>query len=127
MDPSVAAAHGIRLVDAPVSGSTHPAENGELTILASGPDTARTMVQPVFDALASRVLWVGKAGMGSRLKMAANHWMITMVGALAESANHHPDMQVGWRKVTLRLSTHSAHALTAKDFDLARKVDALVD
>jgi 3-hydroxyisobutyrate dehydrogenase len=81
----VAEAHGIRLVDAPVSGSTHPAEQGELTILASGPDTARTMVQPVFDALASRVLWVGKAGMGSRLKMAANHWMITMVGALAES------------------------------------------
>jgi 3-hydroxyisobutyrate dehydrogenase len=81
----VAAAHGIRLVDAPVSGSTHPAEQGELTILASGPDSARTAVKPIFDALASRVLWVGEAGMGSRLKMAANHWMITMVGALAES------------------------------------------
>jgi 4a-hydroxytetrahydrobiopterin dehydratase len=52
---------------------------------------------------------------------------VTKVGALAESANHHPDMQVGWRKVSLRLSTHSAHALTEKDFDLARKVDALVD
>ncbi len=50
---------------------------------------------------------------------------VTQVGALAESANHHPDMQVGWRKVTLRLSTHSAHALTQKDFDLARKADAL--
>ncbi len=81
----VAAAHGISLVDAPVSGSTHPAEQGQLTILASGPDTARTAVEPIFDALASRVLWVGEAGMGSRLKMAANHWMITMVGALAES------------------------------------------
>ena len=33
----VAEAHGVRLVDAPVSGSTHPAEEGELTILASGP------------------------------------------------------------------------------------------
>jgi 3-hydroxyisobutyrate dehydrogenase len=81
----VAAAHGIRLIDAPVSGSTHPAEKGQLTILASGPDTARNAVKPIFDALASRVLWVGEAGMGSRLKMAANHWMITMVGALAES------------------------------------------
>ena len=80
-----AAGHGIRLIDAPVSGSTHPAEQGQLTILASGPDTARTAVKPIFDALASRVLWVGEAGMGSRLKMAANHWMITMVGALAES------------------------------------------
>jgi 3-hydroxyisobutyrate dehydrogenase len=81
----VAESHGIRLVDAPVSGSTHPAEQGELTILASGSDTARIAVEPIFDALASRVLWVGEAGMGSRLKMAANHWMITMVGALAES------------------------------------------
>jgi 3-hydroxyisobutyrate dehydrogenase len=60
----VARAHDVTLVDAPVSGSTHPAEEGELTILASGPDSAR---------------------MGSRLKMAANHWMIAMTAALAES------------------------------------------
>jgi 3-hydroxyisobutyrate dehydrogenase len=81
----VADAHAVRLVDAPVSGSTQPAEHGKLTILASGPDSARNAVQPIFDALASRVLWVGETGMGSRLKLAANHWMITMVTALAES------------------------------------------
>jgi len=81
----VAETHGVRLVDAPVSGSTHPAEEGQLTILASGPDSARAAVSPVFDALSSRVLWVGEAGMGSRLKLAANHWMIAMVAALAES------------------------------------------
>jgi 3-hydroxyisobutyrate dehydrogenase len=80
-----AEAHGITLVDAPVSGSTHPAEEGQLTILASGPDSVRPAVEPIFAALASRVLWVGEAGMGSRLKLAANHWMITMVAALAES------------------------------------------
>jgi 3-hydroxyisobutyrate dehydrogenase len=81
----VAEQHAVRLVDAPVSGSTHPAEAGELTILASGPESTRNAVQPVFDALASRVLWVGEAGMGSRLKLATNHWMITVVAALAES------------------------------------------
>jgi 3-hydroxyisobutyrate dehydrogenase len=81
----VADTHAVTLVDAPVSGSTHPAEEGELTILASGPDSARTAVEPIFDALASRVLWVGEAGMGSRLKLATNHWMITSVAALAES------------------------------------------
>jgi 3-hydroxyisobutyrate dehydrogenase len=78
-------ARAVTLVDAPVSGSTHPAETGQLTILASGPDSTRAGLQPVFSALASRVLWVGAAGMGSRLKLAANHWMITMVAALAES------------------------------------------
>jgi 3-hydroxyisobutyrate dehydrogenase len=81
----IAEAHAVTLVDAPVSGSTHPAQEGQLTILASGPDAARGAVAPVLDALASRVLWVGEAGTGSRLKLVANHWMITMVAALAES------------------------------------------
>jgi 3-hydroxyisobutyrate dehydrogenase len=81
----VAEAHAVQVVDAPVSGSTQPAEAGQLTILASGPDSAKTAVAPIFNALASRVLWVGETGMGSRLKLAANHWMITTVAALAES------------------------------------------
>lgn len=81
----VATAHGVTLVDAPVSGSTHPAEEGRLTILASGPGEARTHLAPVFDALATRVQWVGEAGAGSRLKLAANHWMIASVAALAET------------------------------------------
>jgi 3-hydroxyisobutyrate dehydrogenase len=81
----VAAAHGVTLLDAPVSGSTQPAAEGQLTILASGPDSVRSQVTPVFAALGSRVLWVGRAGMGSRLKLAANHWMIAMVAALAET------------------------------------------
>jgi 3-hydroxyisobutyrate dehydrogenase len=80
-----AEAHAVTIVDAPVSGSTVPAEKGQLTILASGPESARTALEPVFGALASRMMWVGEAGMGSRLKLAANHWMITMVAALAES------------------------------------------
>jgi 4a-hydroxytetrahydrobiopterin dehydratase len=44
------------------------------------------------------------------------------VGALAERADHHPDMLVGWGKLEVRLTTHSAKALTAKDVDLAAKV-----
>jgi 3-hydroxyisobutyrate dehydrogenase len=82
---TVADAHAVTIVDAPVSGSTHPAEEGQLTILASGPDSAQTVLEPVFAALASRVMWVGQAGMGSRLKLATNHWMISAVAALAES------------------------------------------
>ncbi len=81
----VASAHGVTMFDAPVSGSTHPAQEGKLTILASGPESARPQVEPVFEALGSRVQWVGDAGMGSRLKLAANHWMIAMVAALAEA------------------------------------------
>jgi 3-hydroxyisobutyrate dehydrogenase len=77
--------HHVTIVDAPVSGSTHPAREGHLTILASGPDSVRDQLQPVLAALSSRVMWVGDAGMGSRLKLAANHWMVASVTAVAES------------------------------------------
>jgi 3-hydroxyisobutyrate dehydrogenase len=80
-----AARNGVTIVDAPVSGSTHPAEEGRLTVLASGPDSARQQVEPALAALASRIQWVGDVGTGSRLKLAANHWMIGMVAVLAES------------------------------------------
>jgi 3-hydroxyisobutyrate dehydrogenase len=81
----VAEDHAVTIVDAPVSGSTHPAEQGQLTILASGPDSAHAPLDPILAALGSRVMWVGEAGMGSRLKLAANHYMITTVAALAEA------------------------------------------
>jgi 3-hydroxyisobutyrate dehydrogenase len=42
-------------------------------------------LESIFAALASRVIWVGEAGMGSRLKLVANQYMITTVAALAES------------------------------------------
>ncbi|MFI5143204.1 MAG: 4a-hydroxytetrahydrobiopterin dehydratase [Thermoanaerobaculales bacterium] len=44
------------------------------------------------------------------------------VGALAERADHHPDLRLGWGKLEVRLTTHSAHALTTHDLDLARAV-----
>ncbi len=47
------------------------------------------------------------------------------VASLAEQAQHHPDIDVRWNKVTLALTTHDAGGLTAKDFTLARQCDAL--
>jgi 4a-hydroxytetrahydrobiopterin dehydratase len=49
---------------------------------------------------------------------------VNAVGALAEDANHHPDIDIRWNTVTLRLTTHSAGGLTAKDVSLARAIDA---
>jgi 3-hydroxyisobutyrate dehydrogenase len=59
-------------VDAPVSGSKAPAEQGRLLIFASGPDEARPLVAPVFDALGQRTIWLGPAGHGSRMKLVNN-------------------------------------------------------
>jgi 4a-hydroxytetrahydrobiopterin dehydratase len=47
------------------------------------------------------------------------------VALVAERANHHPDIDIRWSKVTLTLSTHSAGGLTEKDFDLARQIDGI--
>jgi 4a-hydroxytetrahydrobiopterin dehydratase len=43
----------------------------------------------------------------------------------AEAMGHHPDLEISWDKVTVTISTHSEGGLTAADFELAEKVDAL--
>jgi 3-hydroxyisobutyrate dehydrogenase len=73
------------LLDAPVSGSKDPAEQGQLTIFASGPDEARPRVTPLFDALGQRTIWVGSAGTGSRLKLVNNTWLAFASEAVATS------------------------------------------
>ena len=51
---------------------------------------------------------------------------VNAVAALAEAADHHPDILVhGWNKVRLELRTHSADGLTQSDLDLARGIDGL--
>ena len=76
---------GLVYVDAPVLGTKKPAEDGTLVILASGPDEAQDVVAPVFDAIGSRTVWVGPAGQGTRLKLVANSWVLTVVEGIAES------------------------------------------
>ncbi|MGA2835380.1 MAG: 4a-hydroxytetrahydrobiopterin dehydratase [Acidimicrobiales bacterium] len=50
---------------------------------------------------------------------------VMAVGRLAEEADHHPDIDIRWRTVTLSLVTHDAGGLTELDIALARAIDAL--
>ena len=45
--------------------------------------------------------------------------------APAEEMGHHPDLEISWSTVTVTISTHSEGGLTAADFELAAKIDAL--
>jgi 4a-hydroxytetrahydrobiopterin dehydratase len=45
--------------------------------------------------------------------------------APAEEMGHHPDVEISWSTVTVTISTHSEGGLTAADFELAAKIDAL--
>lgn len=75
---------GIAFVDAPVLGTKQPAAEGKLIVMASGPERLRGTLEPVFDAIGQRTVWVGEAGAGSRLKLATNAWIVTVVEGGAE-------------------------------------------
>ena len=73
------------LLDAPVSGSKEPAERGQLTIFASGPEQARPRVAPLFEAIGERTMWVGGTGAGTRLKLVNNTWLAFAAESVAAS------------------------------------------
>ncbi len=50
---------------------------------------------------------------------------VNKVSELAEVANHHPDIELGWGRVQVSLTTHSEHAVTEKDRQLAGEIDQL--
>jgi 3-hydroxyisobutyrate dehydrogenase len=75
---------GLVFVDAPVLGTKGPAEEGKLVVLASGPEGPREGLEPLFDAVGQRTIWVGEAGAGSRLKVVVNAWLCAVVEGAAE-------------------------------------------
>ena len=81
----LAGERGVALVDAPVVGTKQPAEQGTLTVLASGPSEARERVKPVLDAVAATVVDLGEAGEGTRFKLVVNSWLVALVAGLAET------------------------------------------
>jgi 3-hydroxyisobutyrate dehydrogenase len=83
-----AADRGLTFVDAPVQGTKQPAEQGKLLVLAAGPQDARTVLAPVFDTVGARTLWLdenGAGGAGTRLKLAAVSYVISLTSVVAES------------------------------------------
>jgi 3-hydroxyisobutyrate dehydrogenase len=81
----LAADHGVAYVDAPVLGTKQPAEQGQLIVLASGPEEVRERSEQVFSAVGSKTVWLGEAGEGSRLKLVVNNWIVGLLGVLAET------------------------------------------
>jgi 4a-hydroxytetrahydrobiopterin dehydratase len=51
--------------------------------------------------------------------------LVNLIGYLAEAADHHPDLNVSWARVVVKLQNHSAGGITDKDFELARQFDAI--
>jgi 3-hydroxyisobutyrate dehydrogenase len=80
----LAEGEGATYVDAPVAGTKAPAEKGELTVLASGPDEAREACDPIFDALGRKTVWLGAAPNGTRMKLVVNSWIQSITAAVGQ-------------------------------------------
>ena len=92
--------------------------------------------EPVYagDALASKLTslphWSGTDGW-LRREYVTDGWRTTMLAVnaiafLAEAANHHPDLEVHWNRIVVRLQTHSAGGVTDKDLQLAARIEGTV-
>lgn len=76
---------GGRYVDAPVSGSVGPAENGQLVILAGGAQGDVARCQPLFDSLGKKTIRFGEVGAGSSAKLSINLLLGVMAQGISES------------------------------------------
>jgi 3-hydroxyisobutyrate dehydrogenase len=90
---------GVLLVDAPVSGSKGPAEQGQLLILASGPAAAADLVDPVFAILGRKTVWLGEAGQGSLMKIIVNAYMSILIEGVAETMELADQLGIGHQQL----------------------------
>jgi 3-hydroxyisobutyrate dehydrogenase len=83
---AVAAEQRVAFLDCPVLGTKGPAEQGNLIMLASGDPSLRERVQPAFDAMSTKTIWVGdELGLGSKLKLVCNAWIGALAAAVGQS------------------------------------------
>jgi 3-hydroxyisobutyrate dehydrogenase len=73
------------LVDSPVAGTKQPAEEGKLIVLASGPESTHDSLAPILEAVGQRIVWLGEAGAGTRMKLVINSWLVSILEGLAET------------------------------------------
>jgi 4a-hydroxytetrahydrobiopterin dehydratase len=81
------------------------------------------------DALSDLPDWKRRGGTITRMIKAPSFLegieLVRQVAEAAEAADHHPDIDIRWRRITFALSTHSAGGLTGRDMMLAHQIDQL--
>jgi 3-hydroxyisobutyrate dehydrogenase len=89
----------VMFVDAPVSGSKGPAEQGQLLILASGPAAAADALRPIFDVLGRKTVWLGHVGQGSQVKLVVNAYMSILIEGVAETMDLADRLGIGHQQL----------------------------
>ena len=109
------AASGAVFIDAPVSGTKKPAEEGALTILAGGPEDKIRELEPIFLTLGKKVIYCGPAGQGSMMKMFINLLLAVMMEGFAEALNFG---RLGGLDLETMLATLSSGAMNSPLFQM---------
>lgn len=78
---------GVKFVDAPVSGTKKPAEEGTLIILAGGDPAQVAEVEPVLLSMGKKIIYCGEMGQGSMMKMTVNLLLGLMMAGFSEAVN----------------------------------------
>lgn len=102
-------------VDAPVSGSKSPAEQGKLLILASGPAATLDALAPVFSVLGRKTMRWERAGSGSRMKLVLNTWLAVLGEGISEAAVLAKALEVSLDDVSACLGSTALDAPWALD------------
>jgi len=99
--------------------------------------TPTTNIDQVYDAVTVRARlqadlphWSTESGHIQR-RYNTGGWKASLlvanaIGHLAEAAWHHPELEISYGHVLVKLQTHSAHGITDKDFELARKIEEFI-
>ncbi|MHB8069475.1 MAG: NAD(P)-dependent oxidoreductase [Desulfobaccales bacterium] len=104
---------GVTFIDAPVSGTKKPAEDGALVILAGGKEEAVTGLEPLFLTMGKKVIYCGPMGQGSMMKMFINLLLGVMMAGFAECLNFG---RLGGLDFEAMLDTVSSGAMNAPMF-----------
>jgi 3-hydroxyisobutyrate dehydrogenase-like beta-hydroxyacid dehydrogenase len=103
-------ARRIRYLDAPVTGSKDVAARGELTFLVGGDEADLDVCRPLLEVMGRRILYVGRHGQGSAMKMVNNLMLGVTMAALAEGVSLGQALGVPHQTI---LDTLAAAPLTA--------------
>ena len=108
-------ASGAAFIDAPVSGTKKPAEEGTLVILAGGKQERIKELEPLFLTMGQKVIYCGRAGQGSMMKMFINLLLGVMMEGFAEALNFG---RLGGLDFDAMLETVSSGAMNAPMFQV---------
>jgi 3-hydroxyisobutyrate dehydrogenase len=123
----VAAARGVELVDAPVSGGAERAESGTLTVMAGGADAALARVRPLLDTIGDPVLHVGPVGAGAAAKLANQLTMFANLAGVYEAIDFATAHGVATDALLSALETSLGDSWIARNLDFWDRTAAAYD